>query len=640
MSKQNISTGTITLTTRGFGFVQTPDTSILIPFDHLGRALSGDTVEAELLPDTRPDKPAGRVVRVKERSRAPIIGRVRKAKDRWQLVAEGNRSPVPLILKDGERSTEQAELRQGDVVRARFDSWNEGSDPIALLEAVIARSNDADAELKLIALSRNLDLTFPEKVTRVAQKISPPDPARISRGRRDIRDWRCLTIDPVSAKDFDDAVSIEQLDNGMLRVGVHIADVSAYVEPDDPIDTEAWKRGTSVYLVDRVLPMLPEHLSNGVCSLVPNEPRFAMSVVAKLDSLGGIHEVEMFESLIESKRRFTYQEVEDVLQGGNDPFARELHLMQLVAQTLKHKREIGGSVDFDFSSREIQVDENGVPVSVRPAERGASNRLVEEFMLLANRLVAERLAGESRVPGIYRVHDRPRQSDLNQLIDTLRDLGIPYKLNDKEELGPDDYRAVLSIVENFEFKELVETIAVKALPKAVYSTENRGHFGLAMEAYTHFTSPIRRYPDLVVHRLIKRLLGRRRPPRASAGLRSFLEKTCVHASERERLATDAEREYGQLKALEFLSRKIGRSYNGVVTGVASVGIFVEIEKYLVDGLVHVSELGKEWFELDRANHRLIGKEGTVFRLGDRVRVTVKGVNPERRTADFVLANDE
>lgn len=636
MPTNNRYTGTITLTTRGFGFVSANALSILIPFDHLGQALSGDSVTVELFPDTNPDKPAGRVVKVEKRNKAPIIGRAEKAKGEWRLYPQGNRASTALVLQDGPMSLKQAQLHTGDVVEADFISWEEKGQPRAALKAVVSRKDEPDADVKLIALSRGLSLTFPDDVARTARSAQPPKRKKPGRGRRDISNWTCMTIDPERAKDFDDAISVEQLATGLFQIGVHIADVSAYVEPDDPVDKEAWNRGSSVYLVDRVLPMLPEHLSNTVCSLVPNEPRFALSLVATVDSLGAVHNVDIFESLIESKRRFTYREVDEILGGKSDPLAPQLHLMQLLARTLRTRREQQGSVDFDFNSREIVTDESGVPIRIRPAERHASNRLVEEFMLLANRLVAEHLAKERDLPAIYRVHDQPPQSDLRKLIETLHDLGVPYRPKDMEELDADDYRATLTIVENFEFKELVESIAIKALPKAVYDTENRGHFGLAMEAYTHFTSPIRRYPDLVVHRLVKRTLGRGRT-RGSRGLKAFLQKTAEHASERERLATEAEREHGRLKALEYLESRVGKTYSGVITGVASVGLFVEIEKYLIDGLVHVATLGKEWFEHDREGHRLVGKNGTEYRLGDRVQVTVVAVNTERRTAEFKLA---
>ncbi|TVQ29508.1 MAG: RNB domain-containing ribonuclease, partial [Spirochaetaceae bacterium] len=310
-----------------------------------------------------------------------------------------------------------------------------------------------------------------------------------------------------------------------------------------------------------------------------------------------------------------------------------LHLLHLVAQSLRRRREARGSVDLDLPSPHIAVDEDGVPISVRPSSRGSANRMVEECMLLANRLVAERLAADRSRPGVYRVHDAPRESDLDSLVETLNELGIPYQPD--AEARTDDYRKILSLIQNFEFAELVESLAMKTLQKAVYATDNRGHFGLAMEAYTHFTSPIRRYPDLIVHRLLKNSLTGRSEGQSA----DYLERTCAHASERERLATDAEREYSRLKALEFLQKKKGREYSGMVTGVASIGLFVEIERYLIDGLVHISKLGRERFELDRPNHRLVGKSGTAFRIGDRVRVRVVAVDPAKRTADFELVTE-
>jgi len=634
MPKKETLTGKLTLTPRGFGFVQAEDLSVLIPIDHLNQALSGDRVDVELFPDSPRDKPAGKVTKVVERSTAPMVGRVRKQRGSWKLYAQASRSPVPARLEAGKTSPNEVSLTDGDVVEATFVQWEQGEDaPVAALERVVSRRGDQDLELRLIALSREIPLSFPDQVTKAAEKIKKPRPKDARRGRKDLRSLTCFTIDPEQTKDYDDAISVRQLESGLFELGVHIADVSAFVEPDDPIDKEAWKRGTSVYLVDTVLPMLPEHLSNSVCSLVPGEPRFAVSVLATVDSFGQVHNAEMTESLIESRRRFTYREVEDVLRGKPDELARELHQAHLLASILRAAREARGSVDFDFSSRQIRLDEDGVPVSIRPNERLASNRLVEELMLLANRLVAERLEEQKRLPGVYRVHDEPKKSDIEALLNTLNDLGVPYRAGD--DIGPDDYRAMLNLVENFEFRELVETLAVKALPKAIYDTDNRGHFGLAMNAYTHFTSPIRRYPDLVVHRLLKRTFTKR-SPKSSKGLEKFLAETCEHASARERVATEAEREYSRLKAIEFLGQKIGREYRGVVTGVASVGLFVEIERYLVDGLVHISKLGKEYFELDRANHRLIGKAGTQYRLGDRVKVRVEAVDPERRTADYSL----
>ena len=644
MTKQKTMTGRLTLTARGFGFVQSPDQpSVLVPFDHLGHALSGDRVTVEIFPDSDADKPAGRIVEVTERNDAAIVGRIRRQRGELRLYPQANRSPKALVLPEDQvrKAKLGATLRDGDVVSARLIDWPAGDDhPSGKPIEVVAKRGDTDLELRLIALSRDLPLEFPDEVEKAAESLRLPKIEKVVKERRDLRDTTCFTIDPESAKDFDDAVSIRQLDNGLFELGVHIADVSYYVQPDDPIDKEAWERGTSVYLVDTVLPMLPEALSNSLCSLVPNEPRLAMSVLAQLDSTGAVHGVDICESVIKSNRRFTYQEVEEIINGKDDPLASQIHLLHLLTLTLHSRREEGGSVDLDLSTPQIRVDENGVPISVRPSERLSSNRLIEECMLVANRLIAEHLEENKNLPGVFRIHDEPAESDVQTLVKTLRDLGIPYKTGD--DIEAQDYRNILSFIQNFEFRDLIETVAMKALKKAVYSTENRGHFGLAMDAYTHFTSPIRRYPDLVVHRLVKRSIGaggkkRGRRRGGSDALEKFLEKTCEHATERERLATDAEREYSRFKALEFLQQKLGRDYRGVVSGVASIGLFVEIERYLIEGLVHISKLGKDHFELDRARYRLVGRNsGTVYQLGDRVRVRVKSVNISERTADFEL----
>lgn len=644
--------GTLTLTSRGFGFVE-PDrgASVLIPFDHLHVAASGDRVLAEYFPDADPEKPAGKIVGVVQRGGAAIIGRIRKRKHEFRVYPEDDSLPRALTLDSSEVKAFVARqqvgpLNNGDVVRAELTEWSDPkSHPRGKLTELIARSDEEGVERRLIALARGFSLEFPHSVEAEAASLAMPQLGKLPKQRADLRTLTCLTIDPETARDFDDALSIRVREDGLFELGVHIADVSAFVREGGAIDEEAWRRGTSVYLVDQVLPMLPERLSNGLCSLVPGEPRLAFSVLAALDSSGEVHELEITESVIKSARRFTYREVEAVLHGGGDPLARELRLLHLIAQMLSRRRREAGSVDLDLPSVHVKVDEHGVPVAITPSERLEANRLVEECMLLANRLIAEYVGGRFRTsrgsqkppPFIYRVHDQPPRSDVDRLLELLGQLGIRYRL--EGEVAPEDYRNILAVIENLEFKDLVERLALKSLTKAIYDTDNRGHFGLGFAAYTHFTSPIRRYPDLVVHRLLKRILGSERI-RASRKLMGFLDRTCEHASERERAATDAERDYTRLVALEYLRKRIGREFEGVVSGVTSFGIFVEINRYLVEGLVHISTLGKEHFTHEKEHHRLIGgSSGTVFRLGDRVRVRVTKVNPQERKADLELVRE-
>ncbi len=633
--------GRLVLTGRGFGFVnrdEGPD--ILIPFDHLGTATSGDTVEVELFPESPKDKPAGRVTEVVERSGLPVVGRVGWRGKELRLYPEGQRINRAVVLEpkalDAFLAAQNLKggISDGDVLSADLGVWDDpAAHPVGVPREFIGRRDDAQSEVKLIALARGFSLEFPPAVVDAADRLELPPIEQLLKERKDLRDETCFTIDPESARDFDDALSVHRREDGLFEVGIHIADVSHFVAERDVIDREAWQRATSVYLVNTVLPMLPEHLSNTLCSLVPGEPRLTMTVKAVLDSTGRVAEVSIFESIIRSRRRFTYREVEEILHGKADPLAPELHLLHLLTQQLKRGRERDGSVDLDLSTPQITLDENGVPVAIRSSERLDSQRMVEESMLLANRLVAEQLLAAD-LPGIYRVHDQPRPSDVENLIGTLEQLGIKYKVG--EEFKPDDYRNILAIIENLEFKDFVEALAMRSLNKAVYDVENRGHFGLAMAAYTHFTSPIRRYPDLVVHRLLKRS-GTRRRGRPNPQLLKFLRETCEHASARERAATGAERAYTRLKALQYLKQRIGREYSGTISGVTSFGLFVEIDRYLVEGLVPIATLGKERFELERAEHRLVGKKtGTTFRLGDRVRISVAKVDTGERRAEFRL----
>jgi len=636
--------GRLVLTGRGFGFVNRDDgPDILIPFDHLGTATSGDIVGVELFPESPKDKPAGRVTKVIERSGLPVVGRVGWRGKQLRLYPEGQRINRAVVMEPNALKAFTAKLnlkggiKDGDVLSADLSEWKNPADhPIGIPQTFIGRRDDPQSEVKLIALAKGFTLEFPPAVLQAADRLELPPVKQLSKKRTDLRDEICFTIDPETARDFDDALSVRQRKDGLFEVGIHIADVSYFVGERDEIDKEAWQRATSVYLMDTVLPMLPERLSNTLCSLVPGEPRLAMTVEAVLDSTGRIVEVSFFESIIRSRRRFTYREVEEILHGKDDPLARELHLLHLITQQLRRGREKDGSVDLDLPAARIILDENGVPVAIRPEERLLAQRMVEESMLMANRLVAEQLLAADS-PGIYRVHDQPRPTDVENLIGTLAQLGIKYTVAD--EFKPDDYRNILAIIENLEFKDFVEALAMRSLNKAVYDVENRGHFGLAMAAYTHFTSPIRRYPDLVVHRLLKRHVartpgGRGRP---NQQLLKFLRETCEHSSEQERAATGAERAYTRLKALQYLERRIGREYSGTISGVTSFGLFVEIDRYLVEGLVPIATLGKERFELERAEHRLVGgKTGVTFRLGDRVKISVSKVDTGERRAEFRL----
>ncbi len=633
----------MSINSKGFGFVRVEQGSdIFISYDNLANGMDGDIVEAQLLKKGR--KPSGEIVSIVKRSDRPIIGVFRFTKYGGKVYPEDERLPSSLIIteKEIDRSELEGELRNGKIVKARLLQWSDPSKkPEGTIELIVGDKDEPGVDLKVVALSRDLPLDFPKPVLQETENIPNPEIDVELSKRTDLRERACFTIDPETAKDFDDAVSLEQLPNGLFELGVHIADVSHFVPENSTIDKEAWDRGTSVYLVNHVLPMLPERLSNEICSLVPGEPRLAYTVIMELTSLGEVRNYRIEETVIQSKRRFTYKEVEAIIQGKEDPFAPTIHLMQMLSQVLRKRREEQGSIDFDMTEQFINLDKDGIPRTIKPKEQLEAHRLVEEFMLLANRTVAGHIVAEEKkrkknIPFIYRVHEKPAPEDVQTFLAAVSNLGIPYRMG--ETVEPDDYRNILTIIENLEFKDFVEKIALQSMTKAVYSTENKGHFGLAFDAYTHFTSPIRRYPDLIVHRLLKRYLKKKsRNLQGTSGLTTFLVKTCKQSTEMEKRAVAAEREYTKIKSLEFLSRKVGKMYEGVISGVTSFGLFVELSRYLIEGLVPISALKDDFYIFDEEQYRYVGeKTGKVYRLGDRVTVKIKQVSVEDRKADFIF----
>jgi ribonuclease R len=650
-------TGTLTVTARGFGFVETSEgRDVFVPSENLHTALDGDSVAAEIIREPADRNPVGRVIRVIERSCSEIVGVFRERDGMAVVVPDDERLKKPLAVPPGAEKPKSGSSLPVDglIVVAELVRWDDPAElPEGRVIEVLGKPDDPGIDARIVARANKLPREFPREVKESLRKIKPASIRDELSRREDFRSTVCVTIDPDDAKDFDDAVSLVQLPNGYYELGVHIADVTFYVTEGSPIDREAARRGTSVYFVRDVIPMLPERLSNDLCSLRPNEDRPAFSVIMSIDSRGDVRNYRIVETVIRSARRFTYREVEEILGGAADRFARTIHNMMMLSTILRRRREEIGSVDFDSTEPVISLDGNGIPYEVRPSERLDANRLVEEFMLIANRTVARHVtakngeaaggrqrgarcaqdSGAAAFPFIYRIHEKPDDADVRAFLTVLERLGISYRV--VSELTPDDYRKLLDIVENLPFKDFVEKVALRSITKAVYATENLGHFGLAFDAYTHFTSPIRRYADLVVHRLLKRYADGR--PNAPARLAATLDKICLACSARERAASAAEREYTQLKSMEFLAGKVGEVYDGVIAGVTSFGFFVELTHYLIEGLVHISELTDDWYEYDKDEYQLRGqKSGRTYRLGDPVRVSIKRVSVEERRADFSL----
>ena len=679
--------GVLSVNAKGFGFVNVDEgDDIFIPLDNLHTAMDGDRVSAEIVREVPGRKRVGRITQVLEPGSSEIVGLYRMRNGVAQVVPTDERFNRPFdISHEGtnhEKSSLESSLEsrsgksgsvpaEGDLVVVMRGQWTDPAmNPVGRIVQILGKPDDPGMDLRIVARNSGLAMEFPEAVERETARLGVPDIKTELSHREDLRDRLCFTIDPESAQDFDDAVSLVQLDNGLFELGVHIADVSHYVREGSALDQEAFDRGTSVYFVNAVVPMLPERISNDLCSLRQDEDRLAFSVIMQIDSRGIIHDYRIRESIIRSKRRFSYQEVEDIIHGKENKHGKTIHLMMLLALALRRSREEMGSIDFDIPVPEISLDKNGLPFEVRPSERLEANRLVEEFMLAANLTVARHMARRDGDlpprPFVYRIHEKPDEKTMREFLELMERLGLSYKT--AGDLEPEVYRKILDIIENLEFKDFAEKVALRSMTKAVYSTDNIGHFGLAFDAYTHFTSPIRRYADLVVHRLIKTYAaaGPARQPGGGAVMKpagvtaeaetsisgyvdiaarqkqdaqtlAALRRVCDQCSKREIRAVQAEREYSRIKSMEFLAGKVGESYNGIIAGVSSFGFFVELTHYLIEGLVHVSELKDDRYEFDKDNYTLTGTaNGRTYRLGDPVRVTIKSVSKDEKKADFVL----
>ncbi len=616
-----------------FGFVRVAnqDSDIYVDTKYLNGALDGDTVKVRTWENSsRKNNKEGEVIEIIERRNNEIVGNIQLTNFHGFVTPDSKKLYEDIFVPKGY----QGHAVDGDKVIVKIKNWATGSKKSEgnIIE-VLGKAGENNAEMHAILAEFGLPIHFPKEVETEADKIPVKITDRDIKSRKDFREITTFTIDPVDAKDFDDALSIQYFDNGLIEIGVHIADVTHYVRPNTLLEKEASMRATSVYLVDRTVPMLPEKLSNGLCSLRPNEDKLTFSAVFQLDELGNIHEQWFGRTVIHSNHRFSYEAAQEVLEGTVEgPYKKELETMNTLAKLLKAKRFEAGSINFETVEVKFVLDPSGKPLGVKPKIRKDAHKLIEEFMLLANKKVAEFVYNLKRTDPrdtmVYRVHEPPNPDKILTFAKFATRFG--YKIE------PNNIAKTLnSMMENVEGKpeqNIMESLAVRTMSKARYSTNPIGHFGLAFPFYSHFTSPIRRYPDMMAHRMLQHYLdgGATLPIEPN-------ELACKHSSDREKLATEAERASIKYKQVEFMSFKDDEEFDGIVSGVTDFGIFVEITEFACEGLVRMADLTSDYFDYDADNYRIVGQRtNKTFTFGDKVRVKVKECNISRRALDFYL----
>ncbi|MCB0792418.1 MAG: ribonuclease R [Flavobacteriales bacterium] len=626
------SEGVISIIASGAGFVRLDGAEgsddVFVPERHVGTALHGDRVRVRRS-GGRGGRPEGRVVSVVKRRRTHFVGVLHKQQGRHILVADDQRMPKPFFVAMNDLGGGV----DGDKAILELGEWRDPKDlPRGRVVRVLGKAGEHEVEMHAILAEFGLPLEFPENVLHEADGI--PDgrtPGELAR-RRDMRGITTFTIDPEDAKDLDDALSIQRLDNGNWEVGIHIADVTHYVKANSTLDQEAAARATSVYLVDRVVPMLPERLSNDLCSLNAGTDKLTFSAVFELDQKAHVHTEWFGRTVIHSGRRFAYAEAQALIDGGQGDLKEEVLELHRLAQQLRQARLRAGALEIVSNEVRFRLDEKGVPLEVYEKVMGEANWLIEEFMLLANRRVAawvgRRKKGGER-PFVYRVHDLPDPEKVDQLRALARSFGYQLQVQHPEEL-PHAINTLLREIRGKEEEGIIRQVVIRTMAKATYTTDNIGHYGLAFEHYTHFTSPIRRYPDMLVHRALAHYLDHGGPLD-----KERLEMQCVHSSMMERRAADAERASVRYKQAEYLMARIGEEFDGKVSGITSWGVYVELDSNHCEGMIPVRDMRGDIFKFEEERYRLVGmRSGRTIHLGDPLRVIVRSVDMDRRTVDL------
>lgn len=630
---------------KGFGFL-IPDAEgekdVFIPSSSMNGAMNGDRVLVQITrEDINGKKREGEVQEVLDRANKKIIGVYEDSRNFGFVVPEDSRLNQDIFISKKDRNG----ATEGDLVICEVVKWaDKRRSPEGIVKEVLGKKGDRGLDILTIIKKYGLPEEFPDKVLNYAENIEEEIPEKEYARRVDLRNLRMVTIDGEDAKDLDDAVSIERLDNGKFRLGVHIADVSHYVKEKNPLDREALKRGTSVYLIDRVIPMLPKKLSNGICSLNPKVDRLALSCFMIIDSKGKVIQHEIEETVIKTSERMTYTDVTKILENNDEELIKrydylvdDFKAMEELCNILRTKRMRRGAIDFNFEESKIILNDLGKPIDIKPYDRAIANRIIEEFMLVCNETIAEHMYW-TNLPFVYRIHEEPDEEKLEKFKEFIYNLG--YVVRWGQETHPRALQDILDKVKGKKEETVVSTLLLRSMMQAKYSPECVGHFGLAAKYYCHFTSPIRRYPDLQIHRIIKEQINGKIDEKRSARLSNIVEIASKQSSEMERLAQEAEREVDDLKKAEYMQERIGEEFSGIISSVTSFGLFAELPN-TIEGLIHITALDDDYYIYDEAHLCLIGERTKkVYRLGDEVKVRCTRVDIDNREIYFDLVEEE